>query len=327
MQRHRAGIVGVTGYGGAELTRLLLAHPKIELTLTATRSGDGRPLAAAHPHLRAASALTIEKIPEAGAPAWEALDAVFFALPHGESQRLVGRVPARVTVVDLGADHRADAGWIYGLPEVNSEWLAGATRIAAPGCFATAIQLGLYPLARAGLLLGDVIVDAKTGSSGAGASPGKSTHHPERAHGFFAYKLLQHQHEAEILATLRRVAPAWDGELSLQTHATPLVRGIFASIYVQIPAATSDEEIATAFAGSFRGKPFVRLVDGSPDVAWVAQSNFADVGWARRGRRLAVFVALDNLMKGAAGQAVQCLNLSFGLPETEGLAHWGGFPA
>jgi len=218
------------------------------------------------------------------------------------------------------------AGFVYGLPEAHREKIREAKRVASPGCFATAVLIGCLPLARAGLLRGAVVADCKTGSSGSGAVPGDGTHHPRRSTAFLAYKPFRHQHVPEIRQCLGDVG-ARDFDLVFQPHSAPLVRGIFASIYATLPRDLSDAELRGVFEDAYGGEPFVRLVEeGSPDVTWVKNTNFADVGFARDGRRVVVFVAIDNLVKGAAGQAVQSMNLMLGLEEKAGLVFPGSHP-
>ncbi len=269
---------------------------------------------------------------------------VFLAMPHAQAMEVVPRLAPAVRVVDLSGDFRLKdraeyaryygkehacpelvEGFVYGLPEANREAIRGARRVASPGCFATAVILGCLPLAREGLLRGDVIADCKTGSSGSGATPGEGTHHPRRSTAFLAYKPFKHQHVPEIEQALR-ASGARDARLLFQPHSAPMVRGIFATIYCTLPEDLSDAELRGLFERRYGREPFVRLVEGSPDVTWVKNTNFADVSWARDGRRLIVFVAIDNLVKGAAGQAVQSMNLMLGLDEKTALVFPGSHP-
>lgn len=337
----RVAILGASGYGGGELLRLLAGHPEVEIVAAAAASQAGKPIASVHPQLRGIYDAKLVSLDEALAT--EGLDVVFLALPHGESHRLVPRIAPQTRVIDLSGDFRlsdpaAYARWygqehaaqalipefVYGLTEWFAPRISEATRIANPGCFATAVLLGLLPLVAGGLVAGPVIVDAKTGSSGSGATPSATTHHPVRAHGLNAYKPFAHQHEPEILQTLGVFGAA--PELIFQAHSVPLVRGIYASIYVPLSAPLTAGELGGVFEARYGKAPFVRLCDGPPNIAWVQGSNYTDIGWATRGRHASVFVALDNLVKGAAGQAVQNLNRMLGLPETTGLAQPGLLP-
>jgi len=200
-----------------------------------------------------------------------------------------------------------------------------ARLIANPGCFATATLLGLAPLVSKDLIDGRVIVDAKTGSSGSGAKAAANTHHPQRMNSFYAYKPFTHQHVPEIEQELRSVGD-WTSELVFMTHSLPVSRGIFASIYVESKKNLNETELNSLFSGFYRESFFIRLVNGSPDINWVKTTNFCDIGFATRGKQLVVFSALDNLVKGAAGQAVQNMNLMYGLEETTGLMLVGTNP-
>jgi N-acetyl-gamma-glutamyl-phosphate reductase len=219
----------------------------------------------------------------------------------------------------------AQSQFVYGLTETNREAIRSANRIANPGCFATATLLGLAPLAANNLLSCRVIVDAKTGSSGSGAKAAANTHHPQRSNSFYAYKPFNHQHVPEIEQELKSIGE-WNNELIFMTHSLPVARGIFASIYCELKEEMPATEATAMFADFYRDSFFVRLVDGSPDINWVKTTNFCDIGFAARGRQLVVFTAIDNLVKGAAGQAVQNMNLMFGLDEKTGLMLMGSNP-
>jgi N-acetyl-gamma-glutamyl-phosphate reductase len=219
----------------------------------------------------------------------------------------------------------AQREFVYGLTETNREVIREARLIANPGCFATATLLGLSPLVANGLLSGRVVVDAKTGSSGSGAKAAANTHHPQRMNSFYAYKPFTHQHVPEIEQELQHVGD-WTNELVFMTHSLPVSRGIFASIYAETRRELSESELRQIFADYYRESFFVRLVDGSPDINWVKTTNFCDIGFAARGKQVVVFSAIDNLVKGAAGQAVQNMNLMFGLEEKTGLVFAGSNP-
>ena len=340
-QRRRVAILGASGYGGGELLRLLADHPAVEVVAAAAATQVGKPIASVHPQLRGIYSIRFCAIDEALAS--DGLDVVFLALPHGESHRLVPRIAKRVRVIDLSGDFRlrdpkSYAQWygqdhaattlipdfVYGLSEWFGPHIAETNRIANPGCFATAVLMGLLPLVAADLVAGTVIIDAKTGSSGSGASPSVTTHHPVRAHGLNAYKPFAHQHEPEILQTLAAFGKA--PEILFQAHSVPLVRGIYASIYVPLNQDLTAERLGQVFQERYQSAPFVRLCDGPPNVAWVQGSNYTDIGWAIRRRHASVFVAIDNLVKGAAGQAIQNLNRMLRLPETTGIRNPGLLP-
>ena len=334
----RAAIVGGTGYGGMELLRLLLDHPGAEVTAITSRTREG-PVAASHPHLRGLTELTYTK--DRARDLAKDHDVLFFATPHGVAAREAPDVLAAnadVRLVDLSGDHRLkDAaayaehygkehphpaslpGAVYGTPECGArEALRGARLVANPGCHAYATLIALWPLQAAGLVAGPVNVCSVTGSSGSGATPGGGTHHPERAGDFRAYRPLRHQHAPEItqaLAATGRPAPA----LAFVPHSAPLTRGIHVTAFVPVPAG-EEEEAAATLRGAYEGEPFVRvLTEGLPQVRAVAGSNFADVAATPGDGLVCVTVAIDNLLKGMAGTAVQNVNLLFDLPEDTGL--------
>lgn len=336
-----AVVLGAAGFGGGELLRLLSAHPEVTGLTAVSRSQAGEPVHATHPHLRG-----IVPAPFVARCDWRALPAaarivVFAAQPHGEfaatwpaleAELDAAGVLARSLVIDLSGDHRLhDAGeyasaygaphphperlgsFVYGLPEWQRGAIRQATRIANPGCFATALQLALLPFA-ARRDLGWVAVSAVTGSSGSGALPSATAHHPTRAQDFRAYKVLAHQHVAEG----RQLLAAQGGHLDIAMlpQSAPMVRGIFLSAMFRMADAEAGAGIVRAH---YADEPFVRLVEGSPRVAAVNGSNFADMGVVARDGTLVVMVALDNLVKGMAGQAIQNMNLALGRDERAGL--------
>jgi len=342
----RVGIYGGSGYGGAELLRILLAHPHVEILLVTANEHAGKAVGEVHRNLYGLTEMCFTAAPAADEESESVaeLDCLFLALPHGQALDVAPRVPAHVKVIDLSGDFRlGDAAeflehygreqtspelqreFVYGLTETHREQIREARLISNPGCFATATLLGLAPLVAAGQLSGRVIVDAKTGSSGSGAKAAANTHHPQRMNSFYAYKPFTHQHVPEIEQELRRVGD-WTNELIFMTHSLPVARGIFASIYVETKDALTAEGARELFAEFYRDSFFVRLVEGSPDINWVKTTNFCDLGFAARGRQLVIFSALDNLVKGAAGQAVQNMNVMCGLDEKTGLMLVGTNP-
>lgn len=339
----KVGIFGGSGYGGAELLRLLLMHPQVEIALVTANEHAPKSVGEVHKNLYGLTDLRFTVAPEELASLTD-FDFVFLSLPHGQAIDLVPRLPQELKVIDLSGDFRlrdrevfeqfykrehtamdAQADFVYGLTETNREAIKGATRISNPGCFATTTLLGLAPLVANNLIDGRVIVDAKTGSSGSGAKPAANTHHPQRMNSFYAYKPFTHQHVPEIEQELRAVGD-WTSELVFMTHSLPVARGIFASIYVEARNEMKADEVREVFAEFYKDSFFVRLVEGSPDINWVKTTNFCDIGFAARGRQLAVFSAIDNLVKGAAGQAVQNMNLMAGLDEKTGLILTGSNP-
>ena len=339
-KRIRVGIFGGSGYGGSELLRILLSHPQVEIVFVTAHEQAGKPIGEVHRNLNGLTDLNFIKAPEET----DGVECVFLALPHGQAMEIVPGLPESVKAIDLSGDFRlrdqatfekhykqthtamtAQAEFVYGLTETNREAIRSARLIANPGCFATATLLGLAPLVARNLLNGRVIVDAKTGSSGSGAKAAANTHHPQRMNSFYAYKPFTHQHVPEIEQELEHVGD-WTNELVFMTHSLPVARGIFASIYAEAKSDLTEDDLRNLFADYYRESFFVRLVQGSPDINWVKTTNFCDIGFAARGKQLVIFSAIDNLVKGAAGQAIQNMNLMFGLDETTGLKLVGTNP-
>jgi LysW-gamma-L-alpha-aminoadipyl-6-phosphate/LysW-L-glutamyl-5-phosphate reductase len=344
----RIAIFGGSGYGGSELLRILLFHPNVEIVFVTANEQAGKPVSEVHRNLYGLTDLVFSKAPEDPAAVAD-LDCLFLALPHGQAMEVVPRLPENVKAIDLSGDFRlrdeeifeqhygrrhtamqAQSEFVYGLTETNREAIRGARLIANPGCFATATLLGLAPLVGTGAIVGRVVVDAKTGSSGSGAKAAANTHHPQRMNSFYAYKPFTHQHVPEIEQELKRlqVLRDWTNELVFMTHSLPTARGIFASIYLEVDEQNvmSARDLEIVYRGFYEESFFVRIVAGSPDINWVKTTNFCDLGFAARGRQIVVFSALDNLVKGAAGQAVQNMNLMFGLDEKTGLMLVGTNP-
>ncbi len=325
-------ILGASGYGGGELLRWLSGHPAVKTLRGTARSHAGKPFHAQHPNLRGLVEGTFEGTPDWAALAQSETPVLFSALPHGELARLWPELQTewdhlgladRLTVIDLSADFRLDPAWVYGLVDWKPERMQGATHIANPGCFATALQLALLPLAEWKPAF--VAVTAATGSSGSGTAPSDTTHHATRAHDFRAYKMLSHQHEAEVLRTL--AAEGWEVPLSFVPQSAPMVRGLFATAQFPLAPGIEAGALRARYESFYKDRFFVRIVEGSPRVAATTGSAFADIGVAARHGHGAVMVALDNLGKGMAAQAVQNLNLALGLPEWTGLKAAGGYPA
>jgi LysW-gamma-L-alpha-aminoadipyl-6-phosphate/LysW-L-glutamyl-5-phosphate reductase len=340
MNKIRVAIFGGSGYGGSELLRILLFHPNVELVFVTANEHAGKRVGEVHRNLNGLTDLSFVTASES----IDNVDCVFLALPHGQAMDIVPRLPGEIKAIDLSGDFRlrdqavferhykqphtamqAQAEFVYGLTETNREAIRNARLIANPGCFATATLLGLAPLVAKGVLNVRVIVDAKTGSSGSGAKAAANTHHPQRMNSFYAYKPFTHQHVPEIEQELEHVGD-WTNELVFMTHSLPVSRGIFASIYAESKRNLSEDELREMFAEYYRDSFFIRLVNGSPDINWVKTTNFCDLGFAVRGTQIVVFSAIDNLVKGAAGQAVQNMNLMFGLDEKTGLLLIGTNP-
>lgn len=349
-KRVRAALIGGTGYGGAEILRRLLFHPHVEVVRVTAADNIGKKIGEVHLNLAGLSDLRFEELPPKEVA--KDVDVVFLAMPHKVTARVaLELLDLPVKIVDLSGDFRLRSAedyrefygaehpaperlgtFTYGLPELRREEIRGARWIASPGCFATTITLGLLPLAKAGLLRGPVRTVAATGSSGSGANPQITTHHPLRAVNLRTYKPLAHQHQPEILQTLH---DAGAGEMSLEfvPVSAPLPRGIFSSSFVDVPESVTTDQLRSAWRDTFRDEPFVRVVEGGryPEVVAVSGSNYVEVGFAlsepHGGRRSVVcFSALDNLVKGGAGQAIQSFNLMMGFDETLTLREPGLWP-
>lgn len=347
----KVAVVGSAGYAGGELLRLLYQHPEVRDLVATSRSRGGTSIADAHPALVGVSDARFSGA-SPGEIA-EGRDVVFLCLEHGESSRVGAEVFAAKPglVVDLAADFRVRdralyeryygshqapellPRFCYALADVLGPALRGAGALAAPGCFATAAELALYPLARAGLDVSPSIF-AVTGSSGAGIQPRPTTHHPMRAHNLFAYSVLGHRHEAEVLQSWRAWMGRPDATARLMTHSGPFVRGIYLTLHAYLPRhrATSAGDPDTAavqwFREAYAGRPFVRVLDAPPELTHAVGTNYALIHAAASddGAEVQVTVAIDNLVKGAGGQAIQAMNLALGIDETAGLKGGGMFP-
>jgi N-acetyl-gamma-glutamyl-phosphate/LysW-gamma-L-alpha-aminoadipyl-6-phosphate reductase len=347
----RVAVVGAAGYAGGELLRLLLQHPAVTECVATSRSQAGKPIGEVHPALASLSDARFSG--SSPGDAARGRDVVFLCLEHGESSRVAAEVfeAAPGLVVDLAADFRIRdprlyeryygahvapelvCRFTYGLADVLGSELHGAAAIAAPGCFATAALLALHPLARAGL---DVRASlfAITGSSGAGVQPRATTHHPMRAHNVFAYSPLGHRHEAEVLQSWREWTGRSDAAVRLLTHSGPFVRGIYLTLHAWLPADLAvsagdpGTEASSWYGDAYRDRPFVRVLDHPPELTHAVGTNFALVHAvvSPDGREVQATVAIDNLIKGAGGQAIQAMNLALGLDERAGLTALGMYP-
>jgi [amino group carrier protein]-6-phospho-L-2-aminoadipate/5-phospho-L-glutamate reductase len=339
----KVAVIGAAGYTGGELLRLLLQHPQVGECVATSRSQAGKPIAEIHPAL---ATLTDARFSGQGPrEVARGRDVVFLCLEHGESSRVAGEVldAGPGLVIDLAADFRtADLGlyerfygahsapelahcFTYGLADVLAQQLRGAKAIAAPGCFATAAALALYPLAHLELTSPPALF-AVTGSSGAGVQPRPTTHHPMRAHNLFAYSVLGHRHEAELLMRWREWTGQAEATVRLMTHSGPFVRGIYLTLHAR--AVGSGVTVPELFRRAYAGRPFVRILDQPPELTHAVGTNYALIHPAESGDRseVQVMVAIDNLVKGAGGQAIQAMNLALGLPETDGLLGGGMYP-
>ncbi len=349
-KRFKAAIIGGSGYGGAELARRLLMHPDVELVRVASIDHVGEPLGAVHPNLDGATALTFEDL--SPTEAVKGCDVALLALPHKVTAAKVPElIAAGVKIVDMSGDFRLrDAAtyekfygakhphpellgtFVYGLPEMNREKIRAAKYVASPGCFATTIELALLPLAKVGLLDGAVVhVQGITGSSGSGIAPQAGTHHPSRAGNLKTYKPLEHQHVPEIVQTLED-GGAKGIELRFVPVSAPLTRGIFATCFLELPESIDKTKLASLFDETYAREPFTRRPKARlPEVVAVAGSNYVEVGFAvgapSNGKRtVTCFSAIDNLIKGGAGQAIQNMNIILGVDEKASLEDVGNWP-
>ena len=346
----KVALIGGAGYVAGELLRLLIQHPEVTECVATSRSQAGVPMAQVHPALATLTSARFSG--DAPADAARGQDVVFLSLEHGESSRIAGDVfeAGPRLVVDLAADFRVRdlrayeqiygshpapdlvSRFRYGLADVEGQSLRGASAIAAPGCFATAAQLALFPLARAGLHITPSLF-AVTGSSGAGGRPKATTHHPTRANNLFAYSVLGHRHEAEVLQSWRRWVGREDATARLMAHSGPFVRGIYLTLHAFLPSGAggmpgSESFAARWFRDAYAGRPFVRILDSPPELTHAVGTNYALIHAANSadGREIQVSVAIDNLVKGAGGQAIQAMNLALKLNECAGLTATGIFP-
>ncbi len=320
----RVGIVGISGYGGGEALRLCAAHPEFHVVYAAGESSAGQALSQRYPGLPSALGnLVVQKFHPGELPE---LDLLFASLPTGESKAPLAQLSPRTKIVDIGGDHRYVEGWTYGLADVWPEQIRGQSRIANPGCYPAATLTPLAPLLARGLIEPDgIIVDAKTGVSGAGRGGGDAKFsYAECNEDVSAYGLLKHVHMPEIEKTIQKLAGS-ARRFVFTPHLIPMTRGILATIYCRGKATT--EECLAAARQYYANRSFVRVSDKPLHTKWAYGSNNVFVSYACDPERELVmaFGAIDNLGKGAAGQAVQNANLMFGLPESaglEGVALW-----
>lgn len=311
----RAGIIGGAGYTAGELLRLLVNHPQVEIAFVHSTSNAGNRLSDVHGGLEGDTQLSFCAEYDLAAA-----DVLFLCSAHGQSRRWLEEhdVPAGLKLIDLAQDFRDESeGFVYGLPELNRDRIRTAQRVANPGCFATAIQLSLLPLAAAGLLDDEVHVTAVTGSTGAGVKPSAMTHFSWRASNLSVYKAFTHQHLLEIGRTLRRLEPSFDRAVNFVPMRGDFTRGILASVYTHCPL--DEEQLRALYADYYASAAFTTVTDRQVDLKQAVNTNKALIHTAAYDGKAHVVTAIDNLLKGASGQAVQNMNLMFGLDEKSGL--------
>ena len=313
----KVGIIGGAGYTAGELIRILLHHPQAELTFVQSTSNAGNMLSDVHTDLLGDT--EIKFVSETDF--WQ-VDVIFFCMGHGKSKEFLQKnsIPEQVKIIDLSHDFRLKRegnDFVYGLPEINRELIRKSNKIANPGCFATGIQLAILPLAAAGLIQDELHVNAITGSTGAGQAPSTTSHFSWRNNNLSVYKAFEHQHLGEIGQSFKQLQPDFNSDINFIPVRGNHTRGIFASVYTKFDGSL--EEAKKLYQDFYKSHPFVFVSQTNPDLKQVVNTNKAIVYLEKHGNKLMILSVTDNLLKGASGQAVQNMNLIFGLEETTGL--------
>ena len=317
MTKITVGVIGGAGYTAGELIRILINHPNVEISFVHSTSNAGNPITDVHSGLIGETNLVFtSELP------LQDVDALFLCSAHGDSKKFLdnNHVPESIKIIDLSTDYRGKSpnhDFIYGLPELNREEIRTATRIANPGCFATAIQLAIFPLAAAGLLTDEIHVNAITGSTGAGVKPSDTSHFSWRNNNISIYKAFGHQHLEEIGQSLRQLQPGFRKAVNFIPVRGNFARGIFATTYTH--SSISLEEAKKLYTDFYKDSAFTFVTDKNPDLKQVVNTNKGLVYLEKHGDKLLIVSMIDNLLKGASGQAVQNMNLMFGLDEKAGL--------
>lgn len=317
MTKIKAGVIGGAGYTAGELLRILVNHPNVEIVFVNSSSNAGNPVADVHSGLVGETDLVFtSELP------FEQVDALFLCSAHGDSKKFMdeNNVPANLKIIDLSTDYRekrTDHDFVYGLPELNRDAILNAQHIANPGCFATCIQVALLPLAAEGLLTDEVHVNAITGSTGAGVKPSSTSHFSWRNNNISIYKAFDHQHLQEIGQSLRQLQAGFDKAVNFIPVRGNFARGIYATSYIN--CTLSLDEAKKLYKDYYQDAAFTFVVDKNPDMKQIVNTNKAIVYLEKHGDKLLIVSMIDNLLKGASGQAVQNMNLMFGLDEKAGL--------
>jgi len=313
----KAGIVGGAGYTGGEMLRLLINHPDVEIVFVHSNSNGGNLISDVHTDLIGDTDLRFT------GELSSAIDVLFLCVGHGDAKKFLDANPiaAGIRIIDLSQDFRlaeaAGTEWVYGLPELNRERIKNASFIANPGCFATTIQLGLLPLAAKGLLKNEVHINATTGSTGAGQSLAATSHFTWRNNNLSVYKAFEHQHLNEIGQSLVQLDPQFDAVLNFIPQRGDFTRGILAAMYVE--TELTEDEAYLLYENFYAEHPFTHVSRKNIDLKQVVNTNKALVHVEKHGNKLLIISIIDNLLKGASGQAVQNMNILFGLEERQGL--------
>lgn len=313
----KVGIIGGAGYTAGELIRLLHNHPETELIFVNSTSNAGNLLSDVHAGLLGETDMRFtDQLP------YDKIDVLFFCVAHGDTKAFMAanQVPDHLKIIDLSTDYRHKAtcnNFVYGLPELNSEAIKTASRVANPGCFATAIQLALLPLAKAGLLNNEIHINALTGSTGAGVKPGTTSHFSWRENNISVYKPFGHQHLKEITESLLQLQAGFSADINFIPVRGNFTRGIFATLYLNFKGKI--EEAKNLFVNYYKDSPFTFVTDVNPDLKQVVNTNKCILYLEKHGDKLLIISCIDNLLKGASGQAVHNMNLMFGLDERMGL--------
>ena len=317
MQKIKIGVIGGAGYTAGELLRILIYHPQVDIVFVNSSSNAGNPVTVVHSGLIGETDLIFtSELP------LEKVDALFLCSAHGDSKKFIeaNEIPEKIKIIDLSTDYRAKSpahDFVYGLPELNRDAIKKATHVANPGCFATAIQVALLPLASKGLLQDEIHVNAITGSTGAGVKPSSTSHFSWRNNNISIYKPFGHQHLQEIGQSIKQLQPDFNKSVNFIPVRGNFTRGIYVTAYTH--CSLSLDEASALYQDYYKDAAFTFLTDKNPDLKQVVNTNKAIVYLEKHGDKLLVVSIIDNLLKGASGQAVQNMNLMFGLDEKAGL--------